>query len=51
MSFGFFNSSATLVKGLRDTFGDVNNVSFYVDDIILYNDTFEEHMRTLVKNR
>ena len=34
------------MKGLRDLFGDVNNVSFYVDDIIVYNDTFEEHMKT-----
>ena len=49
MPFGLVNSSATLVKGLRDLFGDANNVSFYVDDIIVYNDTFEEHMKTLEK--
>ena len=49
MSFGLVNSSATLVKGLRDLFGDVNNVSFYVDDIIVYNDTFDDHMKTLEK--
>ena len=47
--FGLVNSSATFVKLLRDLFGDVNNVSFYVDDIIVYNDTFEEHMGTLEK--
>ena len=33
MPFGLVNSSATLVKGLRDPFGDVNNVSFYVDRV------------------
>ena len=49
MPFGLVIFSATLVKGLMDIFGDVNNLSFYVDGIIVYNDTFEEHMKTLEK--
>ena len=35
MPFGLVNFSATLVKGLMDLFGDVNNLSFYVDGIIV----------------
>lgn len=47
MPFGLKNASATLVKGLRKLFEDVDNVDFYVDDIIIYNESYEEHLKTI----
>ena len=47
MPFGLVNSGATLAKGLREVLKNHENVGIYVDDIIVYNNTFEEHLKTI----
>ena len=41
MPFGLVNASATLVRALREILEGVENVETYVDDIIIYTDTWE----------
>jgi len=47
MPFGLKNSSATLIKGLRKLFDGMEHVAFYVDDIIVYTETIDEHLKVL----
>ena len=49
MPFGLVNAGATLVRGMRKVLDGIPNVGVYIDDIILYNETFEEHMGNLNK--
>ena len=47
MPFGLINSGATLARGLRKALHRVENTGVYVDDIIIYNDTWPEHLSTI----
>ena len=47
MSFGMVNSGATLVRGLKKVQEGSSLVGSYIDDIVVYNDSWEEHLRTL----
>ena len=47
MPFGMVNSGATLVRGLRRLLGDMEGVGCYIDDIIVYSDSWGTHMRTI----
>ena len=47
MPFGLVNSGATLVKGIRIFLRGVNNVGTYIDDIIVYTESWQEHVQTL----
>ena len=41
MPFGMVNSGATLVRGLKKV------LDYYIDDIVIYSDSWEEHLRIL----
>ena len=47
MPFGMVNSGATLVRGLRKILEGMPGVGSYVDDIVIYNDNWEDHVKTL----
>ena len=47
MPFGLVNAGATLVRGMRKVLDGIPKVGVYIDDIILYNETSEEHMGNL----
>ena len=47
MPFGMVNSGATLVRGLKKVLEGVSGVGGYIDDIVIYSDSWEEHLRTL----
>jgi len=49
MPFGLVNSGATLVKGLRKILAGIENVGMYVDDIIVFSKTWQEHMLALTE--
>ena len=46
MPFGMVNSGATL-RGLRKILEGMPRVGSYIDDIVIYNDSWEDHIRTL----
>ena len=47
MPFGMVNSGATLVRGLRKILDGMPGVGSYVDDIVIYSDSWEDHIKTL----
>ena len=47
MPFGMVNSGATLVRGLRKILEGMPEVGSYIDDIVIYSDSWEDHLRTL----
>ena len=47
MPFGMVNSGATLVRGLRKILEGMPGVGSYVDDIVIYSDNWEDHVKTL----
>ena len=47
MPFGMVNSGATLVRGLRKILDGMPIVGSYIDDIVIYSDSWEDHIRTL----
>ena len=47
MPFGMVNSGATLVRGLRKILEGMPGVGSYIDDIVIYSDSWEDHIRTL----
>lgn len=49
MPFGLVNSTARMMRLMDKVFGPeyANNIFYYVDDIILISETFEEHMTLL----
>ena len=47
MPFGMVNSGATLVRGLKKALEELSGVGSYIDDIVIYSDSWEEHLRTL----
>ena len=49
MPFGMKNSGATLVPGLRILISDLENVDSYIDDLIVYTEDRDTHIRVLGK--
>ena len=47
MPFGMVNSGATLVRGLKKVLKGLSGVGSYIDDIVIYRDSWEKHLRTL----
>ena len=47
MPFGMLNSGATLVQGLNKVLEGLSGVGSYIDDIVVYNDSWEEHRNLL----
>jgi len=47
MPFGLINASATFNRLMRILFGDVKNVETFVDDILIHNDNWQDHIMTL----
>ena len=45
MPFGLCNSQATFQRLMDQALGQLHNVESYVDDIIVYSNTYEEHVR------
>ena len=41
------NPGATLVGGLKKVLEGLSGVGTYMDDIVVYRDSLEEHLRTL----
>ena len=49
MPFGMKNSQATFQRMMNNCLGDLDGVGIYVDDIVVYNDTWDEHLCGLEK--
>ena len=47
MPFGMVNSGATLVRGLRKILEGMPGVRSYIDDIVIYSDSWEDHIKML----
>ena len=47
MSFRMASSGAILVRGLKKVLEGLSGVGSYIDDIVIYSDSWEEHLRTL----
>ena len=47
MPFGMKNLGATLVRGLRMLISDLENVDSYIDDLIVYTEDWDIHIRVL----
>ena len=45
--FGMKNSEAILVRGLRMLISDLENVRSYIDDLIVYTEDWDTHIRVL----
>ena len=46
MPFGMVNSGATLIRGLKKVLKGLSGVGSYINDIVIYSDSWEEHLRT-----
>jgi hypothetical protein len=49
MPFGMKNSGATFQRMMNNCLRDLNNVDTYIDDIVIYNYTWQDHVTTLDK--
>ena len=47
MPFGQMNADATLVRAMRPILRGLDGVTFYMDDIIIFSNTWEEHKETV----
>ena len=47
MPFGMMNSGATLVRAIRKLLEDLEEADNYVDDIVIYTETWEQHLVVL----
>ena len=47
MPFGMKNSGATLVPGMRKILKDMDNVESYIDDLLIFTDSWEAHVKTV----
>ena len=47
MPFGMMNSGVTLVRAIRKLLEDLDEADNYVDDIIIYTETWEQHLVVL----
>ena len=45
MPFGLKNSAASFNRLMRKVLGDVENVDCFVDDVVIYTDTWKEHIQ------
>ena len=46
-TFGMVNSGAALVRGLKKVLEGLSGVGSYIDDRVIYSDSWEEHLSTL----
>ena len=44
MPFGMINSSATFVRATRELFRNLKNVDYYIDDVVVHTETWDEHV-------
>ena len=49
MAFGLKNAPATFQRMINNIVSDIDNCEAYVDDLIVHNDTWSEHITTLDK--
>ena len=49
MPFGMKNSPATFQRFINMIINGLENCDAYIDDVIIYNDTWEEHLTTIQK--
>ena len=47
MPFGLVTACSTYMKLMRKVFGDLPNVSFYFDNILIFSDTWAHHLQIL----
>ena len=47
MPFWMVNSGATLVRGLKKVLEGLSGVGRYIDDTVIYSDSWEQPLRTL----
>ena len=47
MPFGLTNAPATFQRLMAQTLGNIPNVIVFIDDIIIFSATFEEHLKKL----
>ena len=47
MPFGLVNSAATFTRMMRKLLSGLHGISNYIDDIVVHNNTWEDHMRSL----
>ena len=49
MLFGMTNSGATFVRAMRNLLDGLKNVEKYIDNILVYTETWEEHKLALIR--
>ena len=49
MPFGLVNAGATFSRLMRKVLKNLDNVINYIDDILIFSETWEEHIETLIK--
>ena len=49
MPFGMVNNGATLVRSLRKLLGDIKEADSFIDDIIVFTETWERHLEVLTE--
>ena len=47
MPFGMKNSGEILVRGMRKILKDMDNVESYIDDLLIFTDSWEAHVKTV----
>ena len=47
MPFSMMNAGATLGRGLRKILEGMPGVRIYIDDMVIYSDSWEDHLRML----
>ena len=48
MAFGLCNAPATFQRLVNQVLGDISNCSAYLDDLVVYTSTWDEHMKVLI---
>ena len=49
MPFGLVNACATYIRLMRKVFENLENVTFYFDNILIYSKSWDEHLETIKK--
>ena len=47
MPFGMKNSPATFQRLMNQVISDLDDCECYIDDVVIYSDTFEQHMKQI----